>query len=251
LEADRQWVALEATLRDLLRAMGPTAGPEALAEQYVRLGRVELRLDKRDKAERRVATACRYVADHPPALRLLIELRGLEQDWTGYLEACNRLLLVLEDSRDPRWHELRVSTWLDKARVLDEALSRPDKAARHLEELLDLDFQQEEALLWLVELALRRDAPAEALRWTHRARAQAAATDPALGALLVLIETSLAPEGQRLTPELQARIALFSKDWAENLAAGQRPAPAELAGWLGYLLRHRRASPLAGPQARE
>ena len=85
-------------------------------------------------------------------MALILEDR---QDWSTLL-VYNNVIYHATEPRDVTY------AYINKGRVLDESMSRPDKAAQHYERSLAFEERQAESYLRLAELAMRRMDYAEA-----------------------------------------------------------------------------------------
>ncbi len=165
LYADRgDLVASEKAYRQLLQLMGGRGERAKIAGAYTQLGMVERRLGHDDKALKRFEKAIDVFPSYAPALKGLALIHEGRGDWSNALTVYNAII-----GGAARTPEEVVDAYMTKGRLLDERMSRPDKAQQHYERSLEFEDNQPVAYLRLAELAMRRDEYAQAGQWCETA----------------------------------------------------------------------------------
>jgi tetratricopeptide (TPR) repeat protein len=144
------WKKAEHAYRQLLQLTGGQGDRKAVAEMYTQLGLVERQIGNEAKAYKRFNKALEVVPNHVEALRGMALVLEDRQDWSTLLNVYNNVIYHATDPAEVTY------AYLNKGRVLDEHMSRPDKAAQHYERSLAFEERQPEAYLRLAELAMRR-----------------------------------------------------------------------------------------------
>jgi tetratricopeptide (TPR) repeat protein len=147
----------ERTYRQLLQLSGGRGERAKIAGFYTQLGLVERRLGHVDKALKRFEKAVDVFPSYSPALKGLALVHEDRGDWSNALTVYNAI--IGGAARSP---EEVVDAYMTKGRLLDERMSRPDKAQQHYERCLEYEGNQPAAYLRLAELAMRRDEYAQA-----------------------------------------------------------------------------------------
>ena len=154
--ATQAWKKAENAYRQLLQLTGGQGDRKAVAEMYTQLGLVERELGNDVKGYKRFNKALEIVPNHIEALRGMALILEDRQDWSTLLNVYNNVIYHATEPRDVTY------AYINKGRVLDESMSRPDKAAQHYERSLAFEERQAESYLRLAELAMRRMDYAEA-----------------------------------------------------------------------------------------
>ncbi|MCP4920656.1 MAG: tetratricopeptide repeat protein, partial [Proteobacteria bacterium] len=163
--ADENWKAAEGVWRQVLQLIGGSADKDELCNAYAALGEVERALGKTDKARKRFNKALEM---RPNDVRALLGVAGVlfdRSEWSNLLNVYNN---VIFHAKDPS-HVIR--SYLTKGYVLDAKMGLADKATQHYQKTLAFDPAQDEALLRLAELAVRKEDWAEAASLSDRALA--------------------------------------------------------------------------------
>lgn len=145
-----EWKKAEHTYRQLLQLTGGQGDRKSVAEMYTQLGLVERQIGNEAKAYKRFNKALEVVPNHVEALRGMALVLEDRKDWSTLLNVYNNVIYHATDPAEVTF------AYLNKGRVLDEHMSRPDKAAQHYERSLAFEERQPEAYLRLSELAMRR-----------------------------------------------------------------------------------------------
>jgi Tfp pilus assembly protein PilF len=145
-----EWKKAEHAYRQLLQLTGGQGDRKAVAEMYTQLGLVEREIGNEAKAYKRFNKALEIVPNHVEALRGMALVLEDRQDWSTLLNVYNNVIYHATEPVDVTY------AYINKGRVLDECMSRPDKAAQHYERSLAFDERQAEVFLRLGELAMRR-----------------------------------------------------------------------------------------------
>lgn len=155
VDAD-QWSNAERVYRQLLQLSGGQGDRQRVASTYTSLGLVERKLGNADRAYKRFTKALELHPNHVGALKGVALILEDRQDWSNLLNVYNNVIYHATVPEDV------VDAYMTKGRILDDQMQRQDKAAQHYQRTLDLDPNQPAAYLRLAELAMRRDAYAEA-----------------------------------------------------------------------------------------
>ncbi|MEZ4241878.1 MAG: tetratricopeptide repeat protein [Myxococcota bacterium] len=161
--ATEQWGKGEKVFRQLLQLSGGHGEKSRVAAMYTSLGLVERQLGNPDKAYKRFSKALEIYPNHVGALKGMALVLEDRQDWSNLLNVYNNVIYHATVPDDV------VDAYMTKGRILDDQMQRQDKAAQHYQRTLDLDPNQPGAYLRLAELAMRRDAYAEAGEFAERA----------------------------------------------------------------------------------
>lgn len=151
-----QWKKALQVFRQLLQLSGGQGERHKVASTYTNLGLVERALGNAEKAKKRFNKALEIDPNHVEALKGMALLLEDRQDWSNLLNIYNNIIYHATVADDV------IDAYMTKGRVLDDFMSRPDKAAQHYQRSLDFKPDQPIALLRLAELAMRRDAYQEA-----------------------------------------------------------------------------------------
>jgi tetratricopeptide (TPR) repeat protein len=146
----KDWKAVERTWRQWLQLTGGQGAPDEVADVYTQLGTAERHLGSSDKAYRRFAKALEANANHVPSLKAMAEVLEERLDWSNLLNVFNLIIYHAVLAEDV------VHAYLTKGRILDERMSRTDKAVQHYEGALAVDAENPVALLRLTEIAMRK-----------------------------------------------------------------------------------------------
>lgn len=147
----------ERTYRQLLQLSGGRGERAKIAGFYTQLGLVERRMGHVDKALKRFEKAIDVFPSYSPALKGLALVHEDRGDWSNALTVYNAIIGGAARSPDEV-----VDAYMTKGRLLDEKMSRPDKAQQHYERCLEYEGNQPTVYLRLAELAMRRDEYAQA-----------------------------------------------------------------------------------------
>jgi tetratricopeptide (TPR) repeat protein len=191
-EACGDWKRAENVYRRVLQVSSGQGDKEALASMYASLGRAEQHLGKHEKAQGRFEKALELHANHVGAMKGLAQALQDLEDWNGVLNIYNRVIYHASQPNDV------VEAYMTKGRILDEKLSRTDKAEQHYQRCLDFDSEQPEAYLRLAELTLRREDLAGASRLAgHGIRLVGEGVGIVHALLCVVVAVGLNAEGKR------------------------------------------------------
>jgi tetratricopeptide (TPR) repeat protein len=146
----QEWKKAENAYRQLLQLTGGQGDRKSVAEMYTQLGLVERQIGNEAKAYKRFNKALEVVPNHVEALRGMALVLEDRKDWSTLLNVYNNVIYHATDPAEVTY------AYLNKGRVLDLHMSRPDKAAQHYERSLAFEVRQPEAYLRLAELAMRR-----------------------------------------------------------------------------------------------
>jgi tetratricopeptide (TPR) repeat protein len=163
--ANEQWDEAARTFKQILQLTGGHGDAAKLSGVYTSLGLVEYQQGHEAKALKRFNKALELQPNQINALQGYGRILFDKMDWNSLLTVYNNIIYHAQEPGDV------VDAYLIKGFVLDVKLSLPDKAAQHFEKSLAFDPAQPVALLRLAELALRREAWAEALSLADRAKA--------------------------------------------------------------------------------
>jgi len=160
-----EWSKAEGVYRRLIQLSGGQGDRQVLASHYTQLGLVERQLDKADKAQKRFTKALELDANHVGALNGLALILEDRQEWSHLLDVYNNIIYHATAPSDV------IDAYMTKGRILDDHMTRPDKAGQHYQRSLDFDPRQPHAYIRLAELAMRRDDYQEAGDLVERALA--------------------------------------------------------------------------------
>lgn len=153
---DEQWKKAERVYRQLLQLSGGQGERHAVASTYTQLGLVERKLGSQDKAYKRFNKALEMYPNHVGALNGMALILEDREDWSNLLNIYNNIIYHATAHNDV------IDAYMTKGRILDDHMTRPDKAAQHYQRSLDFDSRQPVAYVRLAELAMRRDDYQEA-----------------------------------------------------------------------------------------
>lgn len=151
-----RWTEAQNVYRQLLQLSGGQGDRAKVADTYTSLGRVEHALGNRDKAQKRFTKALELHPNHIAALKGMANVLEEQGVWSSLLNVYNNIICHATEADDVK------TAYMTKGRILDEHMQRQDKAAQHYQRSLDFEPDQPVAYLRLAELAMRRDAYAEA-----------------------------------------------------------------------------------------
>ena len=163
--AEEDWPRAQTVWRQVLQLIGGSADKDELCDAYTALGEVERALGKTDKARKRFNKALEM---RPNDVRALLGVASVLYDrgeWSNLLNVYNNVIFHAKEPGDV------IRSYLTKGYVLDAKMGMADKAAQHFQKTLAFDPGQDEALLRLAELALRRQDWADAASLSDRALA--------------------------------------------------------------------------------
>jgi tetratricopeptide (TPR) repeat protein len=200
----QQWKKAERVYRQLLQLSGGQGERHKVAGTYTQLGLVERALGNADKAQKRFNKALEIYPNHVDALKGMALLLEDREDWSNLLNIYNNIIYHATVAEDV------IDAYMTKGRILDDHMSRPDKAAQHYQRSLDFKSDQPFAILRLAELEMRKDNHREAAGLADRALRIASPDTEAVRALLLLCQAAgfqdagRAEDAQRLLGEARA-----------------------------------------------
>ncbi len=213
----KHWKKAERVYRQLLQLSGGQGERHAVATTYTQLGLVERQLGSQDKAYKRFNKALEMYPNHVGALNGMALILEDREDWSNLLNIYNNIIYHATAHHDV------IDAYMTKGRILDDQMTRPDKAAQHYQRSLDFDNRQPVAYVRLAELAMRRDDYLEAGSLADQALDLPEMDDllePVLSLLLLCRAAALQDAGK-------------ADDAAKALDEARRSAASELDKALG------------------
>lgn len=212
------WKKAEQVYRQLLQLSGGQGERHKVAGTYSELGLVERELGAQDKAYKRFNKALEIFPNHVGALKGMALVLEDRKDWSNLLNIYNNIIYHATVPQDV------IDAYMTKGRILDDYMSRPDKAAQHYQRSLDFDTNQPAAFLRLAELAMRRDDHAEAGQLADRAlRLRGPEVDLGPYHALLLLVRAASEQAAGLVGAIEERLPEIEELSAE-LAADVRKA---------------------------
>lgn len=190
-KATAQWKKALGVFRQLLQLSGGQGERHKVAGTYTNLGLVERALGNAEQAKKRFNKALEIDPNHVEALKGMALLLEDREDWSNLLNIYNNIIYHATIAEDV------IDAYMTKGRVLDDHMSRPDKAAQHYQRSLDFKADQPGALLRLAELAMRRDAYQEAGELAAKGTKLAAYESAKVRALLLMCEAAARKDARR------------------------------------------------------
>lgn len=178
------WKKAEQVYRQLLQLIGSQGDRNKVATIYTQLGLVEQKLGSHEKAHKRFNKALEIFPNHVAALRGLAGILEERLDWSSLLAAYNNIIYYATRPEDV------IDAYMNKGRILDQHMQRPDKAAQHYERSLAFDANQPQAVLRLAELAMRRKDYMEAGQLAQRGLHLAGEPGPLRAELLLVVASA-------------------------------------------------------------
>ncbi|MEZ4319768.1 MAG: tetratricopeptide repeat protein [Myxococcota bacterium] len=159
----QEWKKAERVYRQLLQLSGGQGERHKVAGTYTQLGLVERALGNADKAQKRFNKALEIYPNHVDALKGMALLLEDREDWSNLLNIYNNIIYHATVAEDV------IDAYMTKGRILDDHMSRPDKAGQHYQRSLDFKADQPVAMLRLAELEMRKDNYREAAQIAEKA----------------------------------------------------------------------------------
>lgn len=229
--AEEDWKGAEGAWRQVLQLIGGSADKDELCDAYTALGEVERALGKTEKARKRFNKALEMRPNDVRALLGVASVLYDRSEWSNLLNVYNNVIFHAKEPGDV------IRSYLTKGYVLDSKMGMADKAAQHFQKTLAFDPGQDEALMRLAELALRKSDWAEAASLADRAMGLEVG-DERRGRLLLIRAVAQQSVGDAEKAETDFKSALDA-DEALSAAVGKLKSEdaAELAEALMTLMQ--------------
>lgn len=211
---NEQWKKAEMVYRQLIQLSGGQGESDKVASTYTQLGLVERALGVPEKAQKRFNKALAICPNHVDALKGMALLLEDREDWSNLLNSYNSIIYHATVAQDV------IDAYMTKGRILDDHMSRPDKAAQHYQRSLDFKSDQPVAILRLAELEMRKDNYREATELAEKAlRIEGRQTEQIRPLLLLCQAVGRQDAGKQA--EAQALLAEVRKtDLGKTIPAG-------------------------------